>query len=232
MMSTALILDITVVVILIVSFCIGWRRGLISSLLQLLGFAISLIAAWIFSRSITTYVYERFVRDKIVDNVSNKLSSSVDGVVEATKGIFGKLADVGAAFFDYSTISEDKASELGEKIVDQTIASPVQAVLRAIIFIILFAIFMLIIKLLSRLFKGVNKLPVLGTVNKMGGGLIGIVEGLIMCYLVVVGVSIIITLSADKLLWLNSDIVDQSRLFSILFGYNPLKAILDSGIVS
>ncbi len=230
-MATSVVLDLLVVGVFIVFFIIGWRRGLISELLRIVGFAVALLAAWILSAPLTGWIYEQFVKQKIITQVSERITSTVDGTVFSGGSFWEKLGDLGSEIASYATVTPDEAAKLGEKFVNNTLAAPVQAIIRTIVFVILFALLLLVIKLVSRLFKGLNKLPVVGTVNRIFGGVLGLVEGAVVCYIFVAIAAITVKLTGDELLWLNSDLINDSKLFSLLYNFNPVQAAIDSGII-
>ena len=51
----------------------------------------------------------------------------------------------------------------------------------ALLFVVLFVVFSILFRLLSGSFKAINKLPVIGLVNRLGGALIGLVIGVALC---------------------------------------------------
>lgn len=230
-MATSVLLDLLVIAVFIVFFIVGWRRGLISELLRIVGFAVALLAAWILSAPVTGWVYESFVKDKIVSQVSEKITTTVDGTALTGASFWEKLGDLGSEIASLVTVTPDQAAKLGEDFVNNSLAAPVQAIIRTIVFVILFALFLLVIKLVSRLFKGLNKLPVVGTVNRIFGGILGLAEGAVICYIFVAIAAIIVKVTGDELLWLNSDLINDSKLFSLLYNFNPVQAAIDSGII-
>lgn len=230
-MATSVILDLMVVALIIVGFIIGWRRGFISELLRIVGFAVSLVAAWILSSSVTGWIYEKFVKAKIVGEVSETITNTVSGNAVSGGSFWEKLGDLGSEIASYATITPEEASKLGESFVNNSLAAPVQAIIRTIVFVILFVVFLLIIKLISRLFKGLNHLPVVGTLNRVLGGILGLAEGAVICYIFVAIAALTVKITGDELLWLNSDLINDSRLFSLLYNFNPIEAAIDSGII-
>ncbi|MEA4911889.1 MAG: CvpA family protein, partial [Oscillospiraceae bacterium] len=208
-----------------VCFIISWKRGLVSTLLKLAGFAVSLLVGWWASGKLASLVYDRFLKDKLVDAVSQKVAN--DAASSGTLGVFSRFVNR-----ILSAATQTDASAASDSIVDSMLAEPATAVVRAILFILLFFVMMLVVKLIIRLVRGLNKVPVLGGVNKLLGGVIGLAEGLLVCYILVAVVSVIVTLSAENLTWLNTELVNQSRVFSLLYNFNPLNAIADSGILT
>ncbi len=224
-LTTPLILDVIVAALAVICFIVGWKRGLISTLLGLAGFAIALLGSWWASGKLAAVIYDRFMKDKLVDALSQKIAN--DAVESGTWGVLNGFINkilTGAA--------GESTGAASETIVDGMLAEPATALVRAILFIVLFLVLLLVVKLIARAFKGLNKVPVIGGVNRIGGGVIGLAEGLLFCYLVVAVVAIIVTLTADSLGWLNTGVIGESRLFSLLYNFNPLKAIADSGILS
>ncbi|MEA5050144.1 MAG: CvpA family protein [Oscillospiraceae bacterium] len=222
---TPIVLDILTAVIVVICFIVSWKRGLVSTVIRLVGCAASILFGWWASGKLATIVYDRFLKDKLVDIVSQRVANQA--VSSGTWGVLGRFVD---RILSAATGTDTSAAS--ETIVDNMLSQPATAVVRAILFILLFFLLMLVVKGLNRAFRGINKVPVLGGANKLLGGVIGIAEGLLVCYIAVAAVSLIVTLTNNSLTWLNTDLIDVSKLFSLLYHFNPIKAVTESGLLT
>jgi uncharacterized membrane protein required for colicin V production len=66
-----------------------------------------------------------------------------------------------------------------------------QLIAGIISFLILFLILSLVFRFFSGGFRWINKLPVIGFLNRIGGGLLGAVIGIVFVYIIIAGVSMI-----------------------------------------
>lgn len=66
-----------------------------------------------------------------------------------------------------------------------------QLIAGLVIFIVLFIIFSLVFRLFSRGFSWINRIPVIGLVNRLGGGVMGAAIGAAFAYIIIVALSLI-----------------------------------------
>ncbi len=119
------------------------------------------------------------------------------GLVKQLFSLFGFVialvfAFVGSRFFSgplarhldpLSAISYHEALQfLG---VEAAVERAAELMAGVLLFVVLFVVFSILFRLLSGSFKAINKLPVIGLVNRLGGALIGLVIGVALCYLLV-----------------------------------------------
>lgn len=67
--------------------------------------------------------------------------------------------------------------------------------------------------------RGVDRIPVLGPVNAALGALLGVVQAGVVIYLLALAVEVVISLTADRLEWLNTGIVDATILFRRIYEF-------------
>ena len=106
-------------------------------------------------------------------------------------------------------------------LVDQFIAPLVVACISVVLFILCFVAIRLVCGLLARLFKTVNKVPVLGSANRLAGGVAGVAIGAINIILLSFLCSIIVIITGDGLSWLNSQVISGSQILALTGIVNP-----------
>lgn len=191
-MNNALILDIIFGALLVLSILVGAKRGLFKSLMALVVIIVSLIGASVlanmFTDQVTEYVTPQLEekaqewlssQDGTVSSiVSNALSSDSDKS-DAASGLLGKLEKFGAldTFVDSAKSS---ASDAASTAVQSLIRTVVHAALLLIFYVVLFIVLKLISKLLNH---AVENIPVVRTVNDLGGILLSFAECVAVLYL-------------------------------------------------
>ena len=88
------------------------------------------------------------------------------------------------------------------------------ALLTMVAFLIIFLLAMVIVKALARLTRNVNRVPVVGGVNRLLGGVLGAAEAFLLCYLIGMAVTVLITFSENGWSWLNTAVVQKSTLLN------------------
>ena len=95
------------------------------------------------------------------------------------------------------------------------------ACISVVIFLVLFIAVRVVCGLLAKMFKTVNKVPVLGGLNRLAGGLAGFVIGGVDIILLSFLFSIIVIITGDGLSWLNSGVIAGSQILAFTGVINP-----------
>lgn len=209
-----LVLDAVLVLILLVGFIAGWRRGFLSALVGAAALAASALLANWGSLQLAEPAYERFVRPRLVALVQQKLA----GGASSAGGLFGRLlAGV--------TLRTGTAADAAEAVVDAAIAPTAQTAVRYVLFLLFFLLLLLVFGLLTKALRAANKAPLLGTANRLFGGVLGLACGVLAAFLYVSLCALVVISTNDTLSWLNTDLISQSRLFSLAYPYNLFELL-------
>ncbi len=198
---TWIIYDAAVVAILAVGFLICWHKGLASSLVGLAAVAASGVAAYVLSGMAAPLVYDALFREK-VEQAVGAAAPGASGGIEWLDRI---VADTAAG-----------AAQNGLAAAHST----VEGAVRVILGIIIFAAVSVLLSVAAKAFKKINDVPVLGTLNRLCGGVLGLVIGVFVAMLGATVCAVVVAVSGNSLSWLNVDIVDKTYLFSVLYRYN------------
>ncbi len=69
--------------------------------------------------------------------------------------------------------------------VEAAVDRAAELVAGVLVFLVLFVVLSILFRLLSGSFKWINKLPVVGMLNRFGGGFIGLIIGVVFCYILI-----------------------------------------------
>ena len=189
-MTTPVIIDAIVVVIL-VGFCLfGARRGLFQALAGLVTMVVALVGAGIiaasFSGSVTGLVAP-LIEEHITQQVDEALGLAPGEMPEADVqedealegfGIEDLLALLG--------IDQDvRDSITGVSVASAVVESIAGTMIYGALFLIAFLVLMILLHILVKAMDLVLKLPGLHGLNALGGGLIGLAEGALALFLAV-----------------------------------------------
>lgn len=166
-----MILDLIFMLIIAVSVIIGIKQGFVRSLLGIASLFVSIIAA--------VYLYQPFIDllygipvvsgviDSIIESIKNAILSALgSGTVENLPPFLG-------------TFMGNKIAE-GNEMIALALAEAAFSCMLVIIFIILVRIAIAILVKALNLF---TKLPVIKQFNGLLGGIMGLVTGIIICYI-------------------------------------------------
>jgi hypothetical protein len=76
--------------------------------------------------------------------------------------------------------------------------------------------------LLSKLFKNLNKLPILGKLNEILGFVLGVGKGAVVITIIVWIIGATIKLNGGEFLIFNDELISQTKIFEFIQNYNPL----------
>lgn len=192
-MNNALIIDGVLLLLLLVSYLIGAHRGLFKSLMGFAVVIVSIIGATLIADALTEPVTD-FVMPIIEERVTERLGvpeeltmgqffSGMASSNSATNPTFSewfeKLDKWGAGdrFFGEFRDSTVNAAQTAARAL-------VESIVHTILLLLCFVILLIVLKLLTGMIDHVFDLPVLKTLNNVGGGILGLLEALLLIYLV------------------------------------------------
>lgn len=171
-------IDISIILVLLISIAVGYARGLVLSLASLLSFVISIVLANLFYKDLALYIINRTT---ISSTVSKFITSASGEIGKAGSWINGNLVNnLPSGAKDY--INNFALESTVESHLSGMITS---AVIHIFCFLLIFTLIKLIIFAISHGLNTVAKLPVLNFFNKSGGVLIGVLQGLLLNFIVV-----------------------------------------------
>lgn len=187
-MNNGLIIDGVLVLLLLLSFFVGAKRGLFKSLMGFVVLIAAIVGATVAAGRLTEPVTE-LVLPKVEEKVSAWLGvpadSAVDGTVpdtadgaaEPTFGEWLAEPEQGEGFFGYW---QEKAGDAA----GTAVRSLVKSVVHAVLFLLCFLLLLILLRLLTKLLDHLFELPVLHALNTLGGGVFALLEAAILLYLV------------------------------------------------
>lgn len=179
-----MLIDLCIIGILIYQIIQGWRRGFLAVILRLGITVVALLLAALIANQISDYFTSVFFPETKIADLSQQLSGQI---LDQGEPIPLALQNIG--------LSENRSNRLAESIGEATLplienlvrklaVLLVTAITFVVIFVILRLVFYYMINRFSDLF---NKIPILGTVNRVCGIVLGfLIAGLFSVLLVIV----------------------------------------------
>lgn len=190
-----MIVDIILILILLVFILSGYRKGLILSLCSLLILVISCLGASVAQEALTPRVVEEFTPQLAAvfsEKLEDQVSAYTDGIIESAGDLgltlggqevtLEDLIELLNKFgIDVETGAKDTMGDVAAPLVEAAATTIAAAVLDAvaglIIFLGAFLIIFLILRTLELGINTVDHLPVIHTLNHLGGGFVGLLSG-------------------------------------------------------
>ena len=195
--NPSFIFDILCTVVWLVLAIRYARKGFLAGVVQLTGNLISLFGARQFSGWAAGQVFERFFAGSFRASIVEACERSISAVLN------------------------DNAVLLADVIVQKVLAPLLTPVISLVLFFVAFALLRMLVSLLVTVLGLVNKLPVIGTVNRGLGYTVGALASLVDIYLVLCVVWAIIVITGGNLTVLNDTVMSSSLYYKAFNLFNP-----------
>jgi uncharacterized membrane protein required for colicin V production len=209
-----MILDVLVIVFLVFSAYTGYKKGLTTILISLIGFIIAIILAFMFKSSVANFIAEKTEVDTFMNQIITQ------GINNAIQSDASKESGDNNSFY----MGLVKNMGVGET-VDNLSNNVVKFILETAAFILIFLIVTTCAFIIQMMLNVVFDLPILSSINGIGGFGIGIILGLFKIFIALAIVSMIVPMS-DGL----KEFIDSSTITKCLYNSNILMSILSSGL--
>lgn len=233
----ALVLDVLVAVILLGMIISGVRKGFLVSAVNAAGYLVSCIGAYIGSRVLASTVYEAFLRDNLVAKVTEALSGTVSDaditlqVTRALEGIPGFLRNMVYGFFgngnDIAAAIEsdvmNSAGSVSAALVDRMLYPVIYVVLQSLCFMLVFAAMRIILSAIVETLRNIRKFPLVGTADMLAGAVMGLVEAILVLFVMVLVFRFFIAVSGGKIPFLNEELIETTRAFRFFYKFGPFS---------
>ena len=200
-MTTAVIMDAIVVIILVVAVCYGAKRGLLESLAGLIIVVMALVGAGIAAGTFTEPV-AGFVTPLVEERVAERVEAALEEQAGAFAGEWSleevpdleelPIAEVLALMGLDETVraslaerAQNMIRDTGATVVSAVVESLVRSFVYGVLFFLAFLTILLLLKVLVGAMGLVLKLPGLRLLNALGGAVIGLAEGVLLLFLAV-----------------------------------------------
>lgn len=210
----SIIVDLVILAIFILCIIIGYVRGLTGSLIKIVSFVLSLVIAFILFIPISNLI---IANTQIDENLEQSIRSMIVGEAQQEEQ---KMPE---AITDYITEQVESASDSAkEAIADSTAREVSLTIVKAGTWIVLFIVARILLIFLRFITSLIAKLPVIKQFDKLGGIIYGILEGLIIIYVLLAIISFISPMMNGTL----SGAIEDSFVGSIMYNNNLLLKII------
>ena len=201
-LKMGIIIDIVIILFILASIYLGYKKGLISLGIQLLAFILSLIITLILYRPIGSMIINTTQLDEKLQEIIQVNAESV--------------------------ISEDSDNKITNELIESTKNGMLPEVSRSLAINIIYGVTMLVLFIVSRIclifIKSLSdliaKLPIINQFNKLGGVLYGLLRGLLITYAIVMIMNLMITFNPKGSL---NDIMNETYLAKMISQYSIFR---------
>lgn len=226
--NPSFLFDILCTVVWLVLMVRYARKGFLASIVQLSGNLISLLGARQLSAACAGWVFENLLaggfRTQIAAHLSEDGVVNLSGIAQQYAGFLPesfRASIVAACERSINAVLADNAVVLADTIVEKVLQPLLTPVIMLVLFFVFYAVLRLLVSMLVTVLGLVNKLPVIGTVNRGLGWLTGGMTALLDLYLVLCVVWGLVVITGGNLNVLNDTVMHSSLYYKAFNMFNP-----------
>ncbi len=200
-MDNAIIVDGVLVAVLLIGALIGAKRGLFKSLMGLVVVVAAMVGAVLLANRLaeplTDFIAPK-VENAIVSEFTRELDaaeadktrtaaenrSALEKLLEDNHLPTGALDSLSGTLSNLTGTAKEKAADTFRSAISATVRATVSGAVHAVLTLVLYVVLLVVLRLLVKVVDHVFDLPVLGTVNGVGGAALGLLEAAALIYVV------------------------------------------------
>ncbi|MGN0557514.1 MAG: CvpA family protein [Acutalibacteraceae bacterium] len=233
-----IIIDAAVILIVAAFVWIQAKRGFVRTIIEVVGCIAAALIAFSAAGYLSNLVFDSTMRKGIVESVDQSIAENgSDSAAKAAEQIWDGLPAFVTGVAEHGGLDKaelarriDKAVEggsrdLGRIIADDLIKPIVTALMSFVFAIILFSVLMILVRKLALWVNKAFRLPVLGTMNKVLGGVLGFFKGCIIVFALTMLISLLMAVMNNDLGVFTPERIDATRIFKTLYALSPFTKI-------
>lgn len=197
------------------------RNGFVSTII---GFLIYIVAAYVAAKTyllLADFIYENVVRDAVQHVLVRSFDDMINGIGSAQNPFQAIPAAlrilIGFKSGEVASITSTDASDMAGQVIDMALKNPMTSILHGAGFLLIFTLVAYVMRYIARLFTGINRVPVIGTLNTVAGGIVGVLEGLLKLFISGFILRILISVSGEVWWWLNSGVIQNTYIWRLFY---------------
>jgi uncharacterized membrane protein required for colicin V production len=225
-----IILDVILLTVFVAFVFTAAKKGFMLSLLELIAVIVALTLSYQFSPVVAQAAYDNIVEEKLVETVETELDASLnissstaqaetvlesmpEFMVSFASSVGIEMEEVKSKITFETFSSENLATELVDKIAQPIVVTA----LTAISFLLLSAVLLFALKWIAGVLSKIFKLPLIGTVNKVLGGVLGACKGVMVIIFISTILKVLFAGGESEI----STMVNGSYVVGLLDNVNP-----------
>lgn len=220
---------IVIGLVFLINVILGWARGFFRVLISVAAAIAGILLGLYFAPYISSYLKENTdTDDKLAVYIEQKLEFS-DKTEDKSKGVQVEiieelpLPDVMKANILNNNNTETYDVLKATGVYDYISKSVAVVILNGAVFLVLALMCIVVFKFMSLLIKGITSIPIIKSIDRIGGGVLGGLHGILMIWVFFLTLSITSTFSASQIIIKQ---VCESDILKLLYENNILLDIV------
>lgn len=217
-----IVLDVLAVAIILFFVYRSYRRGFARTVLELAAFFVAYFLASTCSGIVADWTYDTFVDQKLLTGIETTLNETTDAVLTEVLPEYVVSRARSLGIYDSIVDSQRETAADTAKALSETVARPVVTnMIRMVASVLLFSILMFVLRFVVRAVDKVFRLPLIGSINRILGGVVGLVKGGIVVLLFCFLVSVLMILNDGEFWIFTHQNIEKTYLFRYIYNINP-----------
>lgn len=231
----SIILDLIVLAIIVLTVLISAKRGFVRTAVELVGFIAAVFISFTISTPLANTTYDKIIEPSIVSSVTSAAGTVMeDSSVAAVDGFWDGMPTWIRNGIEKSGVSKESldgiiTANIGNGVqstvetASQSVIKPVVTGTLSLIYQVIFLIvFLALVKPLAKLINKLFSFSIIGTANRVLGGVVGIPKGIIYAIAFCLIIMLIVSFTGKGFLIFTSEAMEKSHFFSFI---NSLRLI-------
>lgn len=230
----AIWLDTGILILGLLFVLVGFHRGLIKSLVELVGTVAAVIAAILLASMIAPAIFDSFIRPPMIEQIQGAIDNTV-GQDMATQ--VQQVLDALPSFLSQSLAGYGmNADQIGQVMggttdnaagaVADLIAPVVTDLVKTVLMLILFLVLLIVVRLLARGIDRIFGLPVLRQLNAVLGAVFGILKCAVFIMILCAVLHVVLPMLPTVPEIFSQETIQSSLLFQYFYDHNPVYSLL------
>lgn len=223
--------DAIAVVILLISISKSARIGFAQTVTAIAGRIAAFFGAMFIGKSGSQLIYDLFLGSRMESFLEESIagSTNIGDIVSNLQEAVDALPDFVANFYglsnhiDLEAALDTSIADVVTVLEEQLVEPAVTGFIHIVLFLISFAVLCFLVNHFAKAVGLVFKLPVIKTVDRFFGGLLGIVQGGINLYLIALVLRLILYFVSDPPALLSEAVIEETFLWSRIYHFNPFE---------
>lgn len=228
--------DVIIVGILLLTFFVGYAKGILITLVNLIRYSVGLFLCMFVANGYYETFYNSFVKERIVNKLSTQVvtSANIDEILANLNITVNSLPSFVKKGIDISSLSFSSGDDIASIIAENVFQPIALIIVKALLFVLTFVVFFGLTGLIIHVIRKRNSKKrsesrhksKLKTVDRIFGGLFGLVKGALIVFIFVSAVGAISQIDSFRDNAFVSTALNSS-LYNYLLDVNPFNLITE-----
>ena len=229
------ILDGLTVAVIALFTVSAYKKGFLNTVVKFVGTLVSFVFSMMISGPAAEFIFDNYISESIVSVVRKHMGAvgkaDVTAFADGMSDLISELPDFFANIMEkgfgvhaeewYGLVSDENISGMTDAVIENIISPLAIGLIRVLVFCAVFALLKFLVNAVAALLIGVNKLPLIGSLNEVLGGAVGAAQGMLYMFIIASIVWLALFAAGGELGPVSADEVSKTLLFKEFYNIGP-----------